>query len=594
MRKFFRNYSYVAEIFKLLNKDDIWKIFWLAIIQFGVSILDLLGLLVIGVVTSLGISAISSTPTPTAISFVYELPLLGQLPLEPMIVWLSLFSGMLLLCKTFISAKITRRILGFLSLREALISANYVEKVAKNSPNWQLNKSPQYISGVAIEGANSAVTLTLGQIVGIGVEIFSIVLLFIGISAFDFTITLPSLLIFILAGWFSLKLLSRRAQQAGKEEYFLGMSSRDLIKNMVLTSRELNLSNKRELMVKRFERQRLKNFEAVRTKALAPLTAKYVSEVTMVIAGFIICGFQFVIKDAKGAITAIVIFVGLSSRVIPSLLRLQGAWLQIQGSKEASLNFLTEFSRANEHESESGSELFNQIDKEFVFTSSIELKNVSARHSVDSNFQISDITFQIEPGEFVAIIGSSGSGKSTLAELMLGFIEPSKGEVLVSGVKPFQAIRNLPSAIRYVPQEVYLLPGSILENVIWPDVESSLGPFEIESLFKVVELTEWLSTLEDGWNTQINYLATNLSGGQKQRIGIARALYSNPRILVLDESTSALDETTEDAIIKNIILKLDNVTRVMITHRVNTVRDAHRIIRIEDGRVKEIKYHEEI
>jgi ABC-type bacteriocin/lantibiotic exporter with double-glycine peptidase domain len=590
LRKFFINYSYVAEIFKLLSRNDIWKILWLAVIQFGVSILDLLGLLVIGVVTSLGISAISSTPTPAAISFVYELPFVGQLPLESMIVWLSLFSGILLLCKTFISAKITKRILGFLSLREALISANYVQKVAKNSPNWQLNKSPQYISGVAIEGANSAITLTLGQIVGIGVEIFSIMLLFVGISAFDFTITLPSLLIFILAGWFSLKLLSRRTQQAGKEEYFLGMSSRDLIKNMVLTSRELNLSNKRELMVTRFEHQRLKNFEAVRTKSLAPLTAKYVSEITMVVAGFIICGFQFVIKDAKGAITAIVIFVGLSSRVIPSLLRLQSAWLQIQGSKEASLNFLFEFTGANEYENQPSSKASNQIDKEFVFTSSIELQGVSARHSVDSNFQLTDITFRIEPGEFVAIIGSSGSGKSTLAELMLGFIEPKMGAVLVSGVKPFEAIRSLPCAIRYVPQEVYLLPGSILENVIWPDVETTLDQFEIERLFKVVELTEWLSTLEDGWNTQINYLATNLSGGQKQRIGIARALYSNPRILVLDESTSALDETTEDAIIKNIILRLHDVTRVMITHRVNTVREADKIIHMEDGKVKEIKH----
>jgi ABC-type bacteriocin/lantibiotic exporter with double-glycine peptidase domain len=592
LRKLFNNYSYVAEIFKLLSRNDIWKILWLAVIQFGVSVLDLLGLLVIGVVTSLGISAISSTPTPTAISFVYELPFLGQLPLESMIVWLSLFSGILLLCKTFISAKITKRILGFLSLREALISAKYIQKVAKNSPNWQLNKSPQYISGVAIEGANSAITLTLGQIVGIGVEIFSIVLLFVGISAFDFTITLPSLLIFILAGWFSLKLLSRRARQAGKEEYFLGMSSRDLIKNMVLTSRELNLSNKRELMVNRFEHQRLRNFEAVRTKSLAPLTAKYVSEITMVVAGFIICGFQFVIKDAKGAITAIVIFVGLSSRVIPSLLRLQSAWLQIQGSKEASLNFLFEFNSANEYENQSSSKASNQIDKRFVFTSSIELKGVSARHSADSNFQLTDITFRIEPGEFVAIIGSSGSGKSTLAELMLGFIEPKMGAVLVSGVTPFEAIRNLPSAIRYVPQEVYLLPGSILENIIWPDVETSLDQFEIERLFKVVELTEWLSTLENGWNTQINYLATNLSGGQKQRIGIARALYSNPRILVLDESTSALDETTEDAIIKNIILRLHDVTRVMITHRVNTVSEADKIIHMEDGRVKEVKHRE--
>lgn len=590
-------FGYLIEILDLLPTGDKRKILVLGILQFVISLFDLVGILLIGIVTSLGLSAISSTPIPPSLDFVMGLPLLGALSLEKLIVWLSLISTILLMGKTLASALIMKRIVGFLALREAIISTQYIDNISKHSPKWQLQKSPQYIAGIALEGANSAITLTLGQLVSFIVECLSLSLIFIGISTFDLTITIPSFAFFLITGWLSLKFLSRRTRIAGREEFFLGISSRDLIKNIVVGSRELYLSNNQSDINSRYAIQRKRNYEAVRTRAMSGLIPKYVSEVTMIAGGLLIATYQFAIKDARGAITGLVIFVGLSSRLLPSLLRLQGAVLQIRGSSEASKNFISEFKEASQHTlvaKKPESLELKSINRPSVFKSQISLVNAAVKHSQNSNFKIAGITLEIQEGEFFAIAGPSGSGKTTLVDLMLGIIEPESGEVKISGFRPSVAVQKWPEKIRYVPQDVNLIPGTILENVTWPDLKSALSEAELRKLFGVVELADWIESLEHGWDTRINTLGTNLSGGQKQRIGIARALYSSPSILFLDESTSSLDVQTEQEIVQNILVNMRGITRVVIAHRISTIRNADRILYLENGTISAMGNYNEI
>jgi ABC-type bacteriocin/lantibiotic exporter with double-glycine peptidase domain len=129
---------------------------------------------------------------------------------------------------------------------------------------------------------------------------------------------------------------------------------------------------------------------------------------------------------------------------------------------------------------------------------------------------------------------------------------------------------------------------------MWPDLQSSLSDSKLQELFDVAELSPWLRTLEKGWNTEINSLGNNLSGGQKQRIGIARALYSSPSILFLDESTSSLDVQTEQEIVNNIIVNMKNITRIVIAHRISTIRCADRIAYLKDGLVVSIGTYSEL
>lgn len=592
-RKITSNYGYLRDVLNLLPMSDRKKIVYLGLIQFLVSIFDLFGLLLIAVVTSLGLNIISLVAIPTSLSFILELPFLRTLPPEKVVATLALVAATLLILKTITNALITRKVTGFLALREAHLSSQYMNFVATSSPKWQLSKSPQYISGVAMEGANSAITLSLGQVVNLIVECCSILMLFIGISTFDPTITLPSLLFFIVSGWVSVRVLTSRTRSAGRENYFLGISSSELVKNVVTGSRELYVSNKQQKVMKQFADQRLRNYQAVRTRALVAVIPKYISEITMVLGGVLIAGLQFGLKDAKDAITGLVLFTALSSRLLPSLLRVQGAVLQIRGSGEATKNFLEEFRVARDA---SKSVILPDLNIELQgkFIASIKLENVSARHLGEASFELSNICLDVAEGEFLAIIGPSGSGKTTLVDVMLGIVSPSSGRSTIAGQPPAQAIRMWPDKIRYVPQDVQLVSGSILENIIWPDSHTTLNETEIRQLLQVVELEAWVDSLTEGVSTRINSLGTNVSGGQKQRIGIARALYVAPQILFLDESTSALDAQTEKEIIEKILGRMNSLTRIVIAHRISTIMDADRIVYIENGAIRAIGNFQEI
>ncbi len=575
----------------MLPPSDKRKLIYLGLIQFIVSILDLIGLLLIAVVTSLGLSIVTLVPIPSSLGFILSLPILSSLSLESTVIALSVLAAFLLIMKTITNALITRKVTGFLALREARLSSKYMSFVSTSSPKWQLSKSPQYIAGVAIEGANSALTLSLGQVVNLIVECCSILMLFIGISTFDPTITIPTLLFFTLSGWASVRFLTSRTKDAGRENYFLGISSSELVKNIVAGSRELFVSNKQNIVTEQFANQRIRNYQAVRTKALVAVIPKYVSEITMVLGGILIAALQFGFKDAKEAITGLVVFTALSSRLLPSLLRIQGAVLQIRGSSEATKNFLAEFDEAKVASVSPSSQL---PKSETEFQGTINLVNISARHLGEESFELKNISLTIQEGEFLAIVGPSGSGKTTLVDVMLGIVTPTTGNSTISGVQPAHAMRMWPEKIRYVPQDVQLISGSILQNIIWPDLSANRSEMELQQLLQVVELDEWINSLDNGLNTGINSLGTNVSGGQKQRIGIARALYASPQILFLDESTSALDAQTEKEVIEKILGKMNSLTRVVIAHRVSTIRDADRIVYIENGSIRAIGKYSEI
>jgi ABC-type multidrug transport system fused ATPase/permease subunit len=168
---------------------------------------------------------------------------------------------------------------------------------------------------------------------------------------------------------------------------------------------------------------------------------------------------------------------------------------------------------------------------------------------------------------------------------MSGILSLDGGKVLISGIDPQAAIRKWNTEIRYVPQDIYLFAGTLRMNVIWPDLESDVSDEQIWKVLEIVGLQEWIRTLPEGLNSKVENLGSNMSGGQKQRLGIARALISNPHILILDEATSSLDSITEKMISANILSRLAGVTRVVVAHRLATIRNADRILYIEDGSI---------
>jgi ABC-type bacteriocin/lantibiotic exporter with double-glycine peptidase domain len=227
------------------------------------------------------------------------------------------------------------------------------------------------------------------------------------------------------------------------------------------------------------------------------------------------------------------------------------------------------------------------------FRSTIDLKNVSFRYSPDQQL-ISNLNLHLSEGEFLAIVGPSGSGKSTLIDLMLGLASPNSGEVRLSGVNPEIAVQRWSGSIAYVPQDVYLINGSILENITFGFETSDIDADNLNYAIDNSALRKFIEESPENLNTLVSERGTSLSGGQKQRIGIARALVTRPRMLFLDEATSALDSISEVAITNSIISLKKSVTLVVVAHRLSTILNADRFLYISNDLIVQTNSFDEL
>lgn len=224
-------------------------------------------------------------------------------------------------------------------------------------------------------------------------------------------------------------------------------------------------------------------------------------------------------------------------------------------------------------------------------TGKIELKNVSFGYKMLDEPLIKNFNLSINPGNKIAIVGSSGCGKSTIARLISGLYKQWSGEILFDG-KPIDQIPRevFTASLSTVDQSIVLFEGNISENIrMWDD---SITDEEMINAAKCSRIHDDISKLEYEYNQQVNENGKNFSGGQRQRIEIARALSSNPSIIILDEATSSLDAQTEFQITRSIAQK--NITCIIIAHRLSTIRDCDEIIVLDNGKIVERGTHSEL
>lgn len=224
--------------------------------------------------------------------------------------------------------------------------------------------------------------------------------------------------------------------------------------------------------------------------------------------------------------------------------------------------------------------------KKLAFQNKITFQNLEFSYSGTDRKVLSGVSFEIKKGDFVGIIGQSGAGKTTFVDILLGLFCPTEGKILIDGIDVQSDIDGWRKNLAYVPQSIYLIDGSIKENIAL-GVDAS--DVDIELLNRVIgmaELTEFVNNLPDGIETSVGERGVMLSGGQRQRIGIARALYQQPDILILDEATSALDNDTEKSITDTILNLKGEITIISIAHRLSTLVDCDYKLEFFHGKVR--------
>lgn len=225
----------------------------------------------------------------------------------------------------------------------------------------------------------------------------------------------------------------------------------------------------------------------------------------------------------------------------------------------------------------------------------VEFKNVSFRYPHASEDELSNISFKIEKGQTLAIIGATGSGKTTLISLIPRFYDATEGEVLVDGVN----VKNykfdtLYDKLGYVTQKAVLFAGSIRENVFFGESAAPESDEELKNAIELSQAEEFVDKLPDGTEHMISQIGRNVSGGQKQRLSIARALSRKPEILVFDDSFSALDYKTDAKLREGLNEKLKDTTKIIVAQRISTIRHADKIIVLDRGEAVGMGTHEEL
>lgn len=218
-----------------------------------------------------------------------------------------------------------------------------------------------------------------------------------------------------------------------------------------------------------------------------------------------------------------------------------------------------------------------------VFQKEISVENLSFKYPGAARDVFTGVSFKIPKGSFVGIVGQSGAGKTTFVDILLGLLPPESGRICVDGVDMAQNISGWLDNVSYVPQSIYLVDGTIKENIALGVSECDIDDARIETVLKMAELYDFVQSLPEKENTVAGELGSRLSGGQKQRIGIARALYKNPSALILDEATSALDNETEKSITDTILKLKGSVTIISIAHRTSMLEQCDFKIKFGGG-----------
>lgn len=232
-------------------------------------------------------------------------------------------------------------------------------------------------------------------------------------------------------------------------------------------------------------------------------------------------------------------------------------------------------------------DVFQDNNKKLEFDNKLCIEKLSFGYN-KSALVLKDINFIIPKGMFVGLVGPSGAGKTTFVDILLGLLQPSSGKITVDGINIFENIRSWQANLAYVPQSIYLIDGTIKENIALGVSEEEIDDELVNKVLHMAELYDFVYSLPDEINTNVGERGVKLSGGQRQRIGIARALYNKPEVLILDEATSALDSETEKNITDTILKLKGKITIIAIAHRLSTLEQCDFKIKFENGKAEVI------
>ena len=579
--------SYVQQVrltLSLFTKRDRRVIKRIIVLQTMFSVLDLLGVALIGVVGALAVRGVKSEEAGDRTSTLLKLIHLENFTLREQIIGIGAFAVGTFIFKTIITLYFSRKILFFLNIKGASITADLFKRIMRQ-PIEGVNARPiQETIWILNSGVYNLTVGIITSAITIISDFSLLLLLGAGLAIVDPLTTLITFGTFTILGIILYYVSHKRMQHYGIVRSNLDIQTNQQISQGLASYREIFVKDRRDFYGQKIEKARQTYAIADAEMRFIPTISKYAIELAIVFGALIVSILQFNLNDSSRAVAMLALFIAASTRVAPAILRIQQGFVQLKGFVGTSKPTFDLIASLSNLETNVDS-VSRETESSDAFFPTIHTNHLSFRYSSSQTNVLSDINLDLKAGNFLAIVGASGAGKSTLVDLLLGVLNPTSGEVLVSGMSPLEAINQYAGEIAYVPQDVSITNGTIRENITIGYDDQEFTDDEILEALRVAQLDDFVSKCEDGINSQVGDRGTSLSGGQRQRLGIARALVSRPQLLILDEATSSLDAESEARISEAILQLRGRVSVVLVAHRLSTVRHADAIVYLKEGSV---------
>jgi ABC-type multidrug transport system fused ATPase/permease subunit len=576
-----------------LSSSDQKKVIAVAAIQISMAVLDLMGVIAIGLLGALSVTGLQSQAPGDRVSAALRFLHISNATFQTQALVIAVAAVVLLVGRTILSIFFTRRVLFFLSRRGAKISATLISRLLSQPLLVVQARTTQETLFAVTRGVEIITLQILATAVVLASDLSLLLLMLIGLLVVNPVTAIGTFIIFSIIGFLLYQMMHVRAGRLGTQSSMLNIQSNEKIVEVFASYRESVVRNRRDYYAREIGKKRFALADNLAEINFMPYVSKYVIETTVVLGAVMIGAAQFILEDATHAVATLAIFLAAGSRIAPAVLRVQQGSIMIRGS-------LGEASPTLDLIDELGDSLMIENVEDAVdtthdgFVAGIQVAGVSLTYPFQSKPAIDDISLTIPPGASVAFVGPSGAGKTTIIDVLLGVLSPDKGTVLISGLPPLLAVANWPGAVSYVPQDVAIAAGTVRENIAlgYPS-EVATDDLVIDAL-KVAHLDKFVADLPNGLDTQVGERGARISGGQRQRLGIARAMFTRPNLLVLDEATSSLDGETEASIADAINALRGLTTVVMIAHRLSTVRNADMVVYLSEGKIVAAGTFEEV
>ena len=390
--------------------------------------------------------------------------------------------------------------------------------------------------------------------------------------------SIATISIFGLSSWIFRKFTNSRIKTWGEIQNFHKRMLLQHLQQGFGGVKDVKILGTEEYFASQYGENLLKNSEVVRRFSIAQTLPRFGLEILTIIGLAVLVSTMVLLDSELPEILPVLgLFGAAAFRLLPAVNRLISNF-QIINVSRPQVNEVFE-------DLDLPDQLNHKNSDRSTLTSAISIVDISFSYAESLKNVVSGVSVKIGRGEAVGLIGSSGSGKSTLVDILLGLLEPKSGKVLVDGSDIHDDLRGWQDQIGYVPQSIFLTDDTLRRNVAFGLPKDKIDDAAVRSAIRSAQLEEFVASLPDGMETVVGERGVRLSGGQRQRIGIARALYNNPDVLVLDEATSSLDTETEHGVMQAVQALQGDKTVIIVAHRLSTVEYCDRLYRLENAQI---------